>query len=190
MLDQEARRARPRPMRPIESALVILVPEVEALAKSFRDKYDPLSTSGVPAHITLIYPFRSPQAIGAPEMESLRQCFASFRPWRFSLTAIRRFSGAVLYLAPEPEEPFRELTLAIWRRYPETPPYGGRFPQITPHLTLTQLDDEERLDQIAQAFTQEAQADLPIHAMAREVALMDNSSGQWQPRLKLPLGAG
>ena len=176
-------------MRPIESALVILVPEAEALAKSFRDQFDPMSLSGVPAHITLLYPFRPPQAIGAREIETLRECFAGFRPLRFSLTAIRRFPGAILYLAPEPEEPFRQLTLAIWQRYPETPPYGGRFPQITPHLTLTQLDDERRLDQIAQEFTQQAHGELPINAAAAAVALMDNSSGQWRPRLRLPLGA-
>jgi 2'-5' RNA ligase superfamily len=177
-------------MRPIESALVILVPEAEALAKSFRDKYDPTSLAGVPAHITLLYPFRPPHAIGAGEIETLRQCFAAFRPLHFCLTRVRRFSGAILYLAPEPEEPFRELTLAIWHCYPETPPYGGRFPQITPHLTLTQLDDERRLDHIAEEFVQEAQAELPIQASSTEVALMDNSSGPWQPRMRLPLGGG
>jgi 2'-5' RNA ligase superfamily len=189
MHDRRGALNRGRPMRSIESALVVLVPEAEALARSFREKYDPMSTAGTPAHITLIYPFLPPRAIGAQQIEGLRQCFAGFRPLRFSLNRIRRFAGAI-YLAPEPEEPFRALTRAIWQRYPEAPPYGGRFPEITPHLTLTQLDDEARLEQIAQEFAEEAQALLPIHAAANEVGLMENSTGAWQPRMRLRLGSG
>lgn len=41
----------------LESALVVLVPEAEALVKSFRDRHDPSAAAGVPAHITLLYPF-------------------------------------------------------------------------------------------------------------------------------------
>jgi hypothetical protein len=40
-----------------ESALVVLVPEAEAATKPFRDQYDPAAAAGVPAHITLLYPF-------------------------------------------------------------------------------------------------------------------------------------
>jgi hypothetical protein len=111
-----------------ESALVLLVPEAEALVKPFRDRHDPAAAIGMPAHITLLYPFRQPDEVDGPVLDGLHQCFAGFAPFRFALTAIRRFESpiAVLYLAPEPTEPFCELTLAIWQRFPETPPYGGR----------------------------------------------------------------
>ena len=46
-----------------ESALVVLVPEAEAIAKPFRDQYDPSAAAGVPAHITLLYPFKAPDEI-------------------------------------------------------------------------------------------------------------------------------
>jgi hypothetical protein len=42
-----------------ESALV--VPEAEPLVKPFRDRYDPSAAAGVPAHITLLYPFKQPR---------------------------------------------------------------------------------------------------------------------------------
>lgn len=111
-------------MQPIESALVVLVPDAEVLVKPFRDKHDPAAAIGVPAHVTLLYPFIAPNEISLAVLDDLRQCLERFLPFDFSFAETRRFPG-VLYLAPEPDEPFRELTLAIWNCYPETPPLRG-----------------------------------------------------------------
>ena len=43
-----------------ESALVVLVPEAEGVVKPFRDLHDPSAAAGMPAHITLLYPFKHP----------------------------------------------------------------------------------------------------------------------------------
>src|SRR5260370_27446705 len=151
-------------MSPIESALMVLVPEAERLVKPFRDRYDPSAAAGVPAHITLLYPFKHPDEVDQPVLEDLNQCFDGCAPFRFSLAPIRRFPDAVLYLAPEPDEPFRKLTLAIWDRYPETPPYGGKWPDIVPHLSVAWVKDEQLLDLIADDFAQASQGGLPIRA--------------------------
>lgn len=87
-------------------------------------------------------------------IEKLGQCFASFRTFDFSLSTIRRLPGGVLYLAPQPDEPFRRLTLAVWDCFPETPPYGGRYSRVVPHLTLAQLANEQQADQVAADFAQ------------------------------------
>jgi 2'-5' RNA ligase len=170
-----------------ESALVVLVPEAEALVKPFRDRHDPSAAVGVPAHITLLYPFKPPDEIGAAVLDDLRGGFARLAPFRFSLASIRRFP-AVLYLAPEPDEPFRRLTSAIRDWYPETPPYGGRWPEIVPHLTVANLADEHRLEGIAGELAQASRCILPIDATAAEIALMDNRSGRWQIRARFGLG--
>jgi hypothetical protein len=175
-------------MPSIESAVVVLVPEAEALVKPFRNRYDPSAALGVPAHITLLYPFKPPDEIGSAVLDKLRHGFARFAPFRFALASIRRFPAEVLYLAPEPDEPFRRLTSAIWDWYPETPPYGGKWPDIVPHLSVASLADERRLERIADEFAQVAHRILPIDAMAAEVALMDNRSGHWQVRATLGLG--
>ena len=83
-------------MLPLESALAVLVPEAEPLVYSFRDKYDPSAAAGMPAHITLLYPFKPPDEIGDPVIEKLNQCFASFSAFEFSLVRVRRFPGGVL----------------------------------------------------------------------------------------------
>lgn len=165
-----------------ESALVVLVPEAEALTRSFRDKYEPSAAAGVPAHITLLYPFKAPDEIDAIIVGKLRDGFARFQPIQFALGRTGRFPVEVLYLAPEPDEPFRQLTLAIWKLFPEGPPYRGKWPDIVPHLSLAQIADEERLDAIADAFAEASRGRLPIRATASEVALMDNRSGRWQIR--------
>jgi hypothetical protein len=100
-------------MTSAELALVVLVPSAEELVRPFREKFDPSAAMGVPAHITLLYPFVSPRDIQSNILDDLLQCFVQFKPFDFSLAIVRRFPG-VLYLAPEPDDSFRLLTLAIW----------------------------------------------------------------------------
>jgi 2'-5' RNA ligase len=174
-------------MLPLESGLAVLVPEAEPLVRSFRDKYD-LSAAGVAtAHITLLYPFKHPSEINQRVTEQLKQCFASFRAFDFSLSTIRRLPGGVLYLAPQPDELFRRLIVAVWECYPETPPYGGKYSGVVPHLTVAQLADEQQAEQVAVELERASQGLLPIHATARQIALMDTLTGSWQLRTTIPL---
>jgi 2'-5' RNA ligase len=170
-----------------ESALVVVVPEAEFLVKSFRDQHDPSAGLGVPAHITLLYPFKSPEQVDDGVVARLSDGFAQFAPIAFSLTSIRRFPD-VLYLAPDPAEPFRALTRAIWAWYPATPPYGGRWPDIIPHLSVASVRDQQELDRIADRLTRASQGALPITATANEVSLLEKRSGRWKVRASFKLG--
>jgi hypothetical protein len=173
---------------PAESALVVLVPEAEAVVGSYRRRYDPSALQGMPAHITTLYPFLPPGLVDAEVLAVLRECYAEFSPFHFSLTAIRRFEAGVLYLMPESAEIFRELTRAAWSKYPQTPPYGGKHSGIEPHLTVAHLAEKQGLDQVAGDFVRTVEKKLPIRVATNEVALMDNKSGRWQVREKLALG--
>src|ERR1700730_216296 len=144
-------------MPEVESTLAILVPEAEGLVRSFRDRYDPAAKAGMPAHITLLYPFKSPNEIDGMVLDTLRHCFCCFAPFEFSLTTINRFLDETLYLDTEPEKPFRHLTLAIGGRYPETRPYVGRYSTVVPHLTAARLMGEQRLGEVAGELEQAAQ---------------------------------
>jgi len=162
---------------PSQSALAVLVPEAEPLVRTFRDKYDPSAAAGMSAHITVLYPFKPPDEIGDNVLDKIRQCLTGLPIFDFSLAAIRRFAGGVLYLAPQPDELFRRLTSAIWNCFPETPPYEGKYSKIVPHLTVAQPGDEEQLHKIATNFERTAGHKLPIPAMAREIVLMDMRTG-------------
>ena len=164
-----------------ESALVILVPEAEALVKPFRDKYDPLAAKGMVSHVTLLYPFKAPDEISIAVTHRLQSLFAALPRFTLSFAEIRRFPG-VLYLAPTPESPVKALAQAIAREFPDARPYGGAFAEIIPHLTVVQVADEQQLDAIAAEFSQAAQKIFPIEARVTEVALMDDGQGTWQVR--------
>jgi 2'-5' RNA ligase superfamily len=170
---------------PRESALIVPVPEAEALVGAWRERYDDSARTGVPAHLTLLYPFLAPEEVTPPDLEQLSALFASAAATRYELVAVRRFSRGVLYLAPEPEGFLRELTWRIWALYPHRPPYGGVFRDVIPHLTVAQDPDHSLLD----AVEAEVAPNLPIAAHATEAWLMlQDQEGRWQAGHRFPLG--
>jgi 2'-5' RNA ligase len=164
----------------VESALVVLVRQAEELRRWYRDRYAPDAVFDAPAHITLIYPFKPLAELDDSVHDALRTCCAGFLPFAFTLSSLEYFPDLTVYLPPEPAEPFRELTLALCGRFPETPPYRGRYPTIVPHLTLGRAADPASAAAIAQDFAAAASDRLPINGRAAEVALMDTSAGPWQ----------
>jgi hypothetical protein len=136
----------------------------------------------------LLYPFKGPDEIDGLVLDTLRDRFSRFQPFKFSLMTINQFPGETLYLVPEPEEPFRQLTLAIWRCYPETPPYRGRYSTVIPHLTAAHFVGGQELAEVAREFEQAAQGRLPIQGHAVEVTLMDARSGRWEINTTFKLG--
>ena len=174
----------------IESALIIVVPEAEPLVKELRERFDWSAAQGVPAHITILYPFIPPNEITSKVLEELREFFAQFSAFEFTLPETRRFP-AVLYLAPAPAEPFKALIQAVVERYPDYPPYGGEFAvsELTPHLTIADQLTAEQIDDFEREFLNQHSAHLPVKAQAQEVVLIDNTSGRWETRATLQLTA-
>jgi 2'-5' RNA ligase len=173
---------------PEATALVIVVPESEPLVRGFREMHDPVAAAGMPAHITLLYPFKHPDEVGDSLAEELSLIFALHRSFRFFLVGIDRFPG-VLYLAPEPAAPFQDLTRAIGERYPDTPPYGGAYPEVVPHLTVAYAAGAEELCAIEEELRRAAAAVLPIEARAHEIWLVEKRDGLWHRHTSFPLGS-
>ena len=165
-----------------ESALVVLVPEAEPLVGPYRERFDNSAAAGLGAHITLLYPFVEPEAIGESTLDALTDCFAGFAPVAFRLTAIRRFPDETLYLAPDPDEPFRKLTLAIWQRFPDRPPYGGAYPDIVPHLSVGRFSDAQEMDQVAGELAATLSSAPMVRAYAGTAVLIENTTGRWTTR--------
>ena len=170
---------------PFEAGLIVPVPEAEPLVGDYRRRFDPVTGLGVPAHITLNYPFKPhvlrPDAARA-ELTALLPSFAQFV---FRLTEIRTFPG-VVYLAPEPNEPFLELIGSIVARFPDAPPYNGEHAETIPHLTVAQVE-EAAVAAIKADFHAHAAPALPLQARAREIWLMDNAEVRWKTRAVFPL---
>lgn len=168
-----------------ESSIMVLVHAAEPLVGAWRAQYDPRAPVGVPAHVTVLYPFLAPDDIDDDVVAELRLLLTRCEPFAFRLSRAGRFPG-VLYLVPEPAEPFVAMTDAIAHRWPEAPPYGGTHASVIPHLTVAHLDDSERLDEIERVILPA----LPIETAATSAYLMvQGDDGRWWVRARLALGS-
>jgi len=169
-----------------ETALILEVPAAETLVARLRAKYDSSAAVGVPAHVTLLYPFLEPDAVGASEIAALTTLFASAAPFDLAFRRCARFGDRVLYLAPEPEAPLLELMRRIWARWPERPPYAGTIPaaDVRPHLTVSDSATGDHLDRIDLAVA----GGLPIATRIEEALLIENRTGRWTTRASFSLG--
>ena len=167
--------------RSVEAALDIHVPEVEPLVATFRAKHDPSAAEGMPAHITINYPFIPGVDPDESLYQELTDLFAKIDSFTFTFNQFGRFPG-VIYLSPEPDTTFKHLIDIVAARFPESPPYGGAFDNVVPHLTIAHADDEELLVSIEHQLTEQAPKYLPMTIQAEQVWLMDNRSGKWQER--------
>jgi 2'-5' RNA ligase len=163
------------------SALVVLVPEAESTVAQFRQRYDPAAARGMPAHITLLYPFKDPEQIDPVVLLELGNLFARFDSFSFTMKGTGRFPG-VLFLQPEPREPFDAMIKAIMRRYPEHLPYGGAVQDPHPHLTVADVAQKATLLGVTEEFDRAAGGKLPIHSRVSEVSLMATREGFWHQR--------
>jgi hypothetical protein len=142
-------------------------------------------SNGVPAHVTILFPFIPADEIDDELPADVQAVFGRFLGFSFELREARRFPG-VLYLAPEPPEPFVALTEAVVAAYPAYTPYGGEFDSIVPHLTAAE-GDPELLNEAERAIL----PSLPISAEAHEVVLLEEvepNLARWRTRARIPLG--
>jgi hypothetical protein len=164
----------------LQSALVVPVPEAEPLVGELRAALDPSAAAGVPAHITLLYPFAPPDAIDRVMLDGLRAMFAASTAFRFSLTETAWFGDEVLYLRPEPAAPFGWMTERLAARFPEYLPYAGEFDELIPHLTVAMHGTRDAEDRL--------RAGLPVASIAAQVLLLrEGAEGRWSVRDRFPL---
>jgi hypothetical protein len=120
---------------------------------------------GIVPHVPLVEPFAELEDVDAGVLAELRAFFADVVPFPFTLTDITEFPGGSTYLTPEPAAPFRRLTHAVVRLFPEVPRQRGAF-DLVPHLTVP---DAAELS--LEALREDFAPWLPVTAMAREAAL-------------------
>jgi hypothetical protein len=155
------------------------------------------SESGMPLHLTLLYPFTTDGVPGPHELVTVRATLARFSPIDFQLVGTGSFLSArerVLYLVPEPAAPFvamvDELSSATGHK-----PYGGAFRDVVPHVTVAvgapcrvswqppglprwyaNSLTERRIGRLRERLERE----LPIRAAARHADLWVSVQGRWE----------
>ena len=68
----------------MRTALLIAVPEAEPVVGPLRARYDDAEVNGIPAHVTLLFPFGDRE-------DGLEELFARFEPFEFALARVERW---------------------------------------------------------------------------------------------------
>ena len=139
--------------------------------------------------MTLLYPFASTSEVDGYRQE-VASSFAEHRPFELVLARLEQWDeGGAVYAAPDPEEPVRGIMRALWRRFPQFPPYGEAGIDPPPHASLTVSggDDpaatRERVEERLSGL-------LPATFEISEVALLEEfEPDRWRLRETFRLGA-
>jgi 2'-5' RNA ligase len=167
-----------------ETAVVVPVDAAERVVGRWRGRYDSSASAGMPAHVTVLYPFLPPDDVVPDVVDRLAAIVAGEPSFDVTFARFGRFPGPVLWLDPEPAEPFRRLTHAVWRAWPQAPPYGGLYEDVTPHLTIAELADDALLDEIRDDVAR----GLPLSSTVTRAQLSVLRDGTWTSEVMLPLG--
>ncbi|HEY5488747.1 MAG TPA: 2'-5' RNA ligase family protein [Candidatus Limnocylindrales bacterium] len=166
-----------------ESAIIVPV-NVPVAVNRLRERMDPSAADGVPAHVTLIYPFMPPSELKDDVRRRVEEIIAAEPAFPLVLASIARFPN-VVYLEPDPTEPFRRLTRALAAAFPNYPPYEGVYDAVVPHLTVAADVPDDYLDAAAHALP----PTLPIRDVVREAWLIGHTPElSWHTLWRLPLG--
>ena len=153
--------------------MLVAVPEAEPHVAELRLAHDSSAPLGVPAHITILFPFAPADEL---DEDAVGELLAGHSAFDFQLASVEHFDDGVTYLAPVPAEPFAALTRAVAERWPAYPPYEGTLETVIPHLTV----GETML---------ELDPPLPIACRAHDVVLIEEEEpgGRWRQRRRFPL---
>ena len=172
---------------PTQSAVIVAVPAVEPVVAEHRRRFDPSAPWGVPAHVTVLHPFVHPSTVDSDVVRRLGDAVSTVTAFDCSFATFGWFDRDVLWLAPEPDAPFRALTEAVWRAFPDHPPYGGAYADLAPHLTIGQRP----LADLAELGTVQTrvQRRLPVTATIERAQLVAGTDlpGSWHTVHELPL---
>ncbi|BCY10363.1 2'-5' RNA ligase family protein [Actinoplanes sp. L3-i22] len=172
-------------MEPTQSALIVPIPEAEPAVADLRARHDRSASWGVPAHITVIFPFLPPEQLTPQVLAAVRLIAAGVPRFYLSLDRVGWFGDRVLWLSPNPAEPFRELTNRLAVRFPQAEPYGGQFTDVVPHLTVGH--DAPGLTAVAAGV----EAKLPVKARVTALRLITGRpepGDSWHTLTDFPLG--
>jgi len=174
-------------MRMGHSVLVIPVPGVEDYVVERTIRYDRSFLSMDPAfahaHLTLLGPWLPEPA--QADLDLVADIARRGEPFGYELREVAVFPDGTIHLVPEPLEPFVMLTKALVAAFPQCPPYAGRFPDSTPHVTL----EREAPDISVASVRTELAGLLPIAQTVSRIDLQWWGNDDCHVRASWPLGA-
>jgi len=175
---------------PTETAVIVPVPAAEPLVERHRQYLDPSAGWGIPAHVTVLYPFVHPSVIDEDVVAMLHAAIQTSSVFTCRFAQTGWFGDDVLWLDPEPADPFRQLTTAVWNAFPEYPPFGGAYDSVIPHLTIA--DRPPGGLPVMQATERAVRPLLPVETIIDRVLLITGTQAprSWRTLCEISLADG
>jgi hypothetical protein len=173
------------------SALVILLPECEAILAPYRKRHTEDGAIGMPGHVTVLYPFCGCEAWNDETADRLAATVSAVKPFSFALNRLGRFRHPpALYLEPSPSDDILALIRSAAEAFPDYPPYRGSVPldRIRPHATIAVSPPADDLMAIEKDFVESALPLLPARVVMKDLWLFLKSNCRWRQHLSFQLG--
>jgi 2'-5' RNA ligase len=158
-----------------QTALLVPIPAVDTVVSEHRRHLDPSARWGVPAHVTILFPFLAPSLVSDSVLARIELALSAVTVIDFGLERTAWFEDQVLWLAPEPADPFRHLIRTVLDAFPECPPYGGAVGEPVPHLTIGDRRGGASLSALQEAEVA-VTSGLPLRTIADTMLLMTGRS--------------
>ncbi len=149
------------------------------MVAGLRDRFDPAAKLGMPAHITLAFPFMPPETVSPAVLQRLQGIANRFTTFDYSLAGVGRFPRAA-YLEPVPAAPFIALTQAVFQAFPQHPPNTGSSNTVVPHVTVAN-GSADAADAVQTELLGALGRHGSVRATCRSLTLFENGSGFWRP---------
>jgi 2'-5' RNA ligase len=163
----------------------VIIPVVlpRALA-ALRNAGDQKAARGVPAHVTVLFPFLPADALTPDVQSALANLSAETQPFvaRFGQVARR---GQMVWLVPFDQGPFLRLTAAVQRLWPDYPPYEGLHDELLAHLTLIETGDESAIEAACTTATECGPFEVRVRGLT---VITERDAGEWRTRWRLSFG--
>jgi 2'-5' RNA ligase len=163
---------------------VIVRAHLPAALEALRRRSVADAADGVPAHLTMLYPFVEWDALGLEIGRAIATIAEVHAPIAFRMTGPHRWPDAI-YVAVEPGDPFVRLQADLAATFPAFPIYGEPAGFVfVPHITVAEgsaVHDPRTIDD-------PAWADLPSASLASRLDVIATDGGPWELVWSLPLG--
>jgi 2'-5' RNA ligase superfamily len=158
----------------LRSALIVPI-ELPAPLAAIRARYDATPSSGLPAHVTILFPFFPVGNLDPWVGAALTELAAAREPFQARFDQVQR-QDAMIWLLPAQQQPFLELTAAVVGRWPMYRPYAGAFDTLIAHLTLIESGSDASARATSAALEQ-GSFEVPV----KELQLIGEvGSGGWR----------
>jgi 2'-5' RNA ligase len=178
----------PLPVAAGRTAVIVPVSAAETVVAHHRLRLDVAASWGVPAHITILFPFVPPSEVDGAVVARLAAVFAAMPAFACTFAECGWFGEDVLWLAPDRDQEFRDLTRAVAAEFPDHQPYAGEHDDVVPHLTV----GESRRGSVEELCAAEADVNrhLPFTAHIDHALLIAGTDqpNSWRTVAALPLG--